>query len=350
VRIEPARGLLVRLPNWLGDAVACEPLVRELAQRFERASVGERLVLCAPRRLVELFAASAPRARRLASEDGNSAWRGLGAALLVTGSWRTAWQAFAAGIPVRVGEARDGRAWLLTDAVTPANERGGVPLGLARRGAWPRRAPRPVGTVALELALRLGVSVADTQPRLAAPPEVRERVDGELEALFGRRAFVLVNAGGRAGSAKALAPDEWALALRGMDATLDVAVTCGPGEEARADELVQRLTDLGRRAAFVLGRRAPDLHEYLALLARCTLFVTTDTGPRHLARAVGARSVVLFGPTDPRHTLEGAADELRLVGRADCAPCHRERCLHTGARERECLRRAAERLATQPLA
>lgn len=349
MRFDPARGLLVRLPNWLGDAVACEPVVRELARRFEREQVGERLLLCAPRRLLALFEASAPQARRVASEDGWRAWRGADAALLLTGSWRSAWYACLAGIPQRVGQARDGRALLLTDAVTPANERGGVPLGLERRGAWPRRLPRPVGAVAIELALRLGVSVGDTRPRLAAPLDVAVRVQRELERAFAGRSFVLVNAGGRADSAKALAVDDWVQALSGATAELDFAITCGPGEEARAHELVQHLASTGRRAVFVLDGRAPDLAEYLALLARCAVFVTTDTGPRHLARAVGARAVVLFGPTDPRHTLEGAGLELSIAGRADCAPCHRERCLHTGARERECLRAAATQLAARRL-
>lgn len=350
MRFDPARGLLVRLPNWLGDAVACEPVVRELARRFERANAAEKLVLCAPQRLLALFEASAPHARRLPSEDGWRAWRGNGAALLLTGSWRSAWHAWLAAIPQRVGQARDGRALLLTDAVTPPSERGGLPLGLARRGAWPRRLPRPVGAVALELALRLGVSVADTIPRLAAPRAVDERVANELERSFCGRPFVLVNAGGRADSAKALAAQEWANALAGTAAHFDFALTCGPGEEPRAHELAQRLASAGRRAVFVLGGRAPELAEYLALLARCAVFATTDTGPRHLARAVGARSVVLFGPTDPRHTLEGAAPEVRITGRADCAPCHLERCLHSGARERECLRAAALQLAARPLA
>jgi len=70
---------------------------------------------------------------------------------------------------------------------------------------------------------------------------------------------------------------------------------------------------------------------------RARLFVCTDGGPRHVAAAVGARQVVLFGPTDPRHTSEHANDESPLREVVPCGPCHRERCPLTGSEEQQCM-------------
>jgi heptosyltransferase-2 len=348
VRLDAERGLLVRLPNWLGDAVACEPVVRALAREFERAACPERLSLCAPRRLLALFECVNPRARRIAAEEGWRPWRGHGTALLLVGSFRSAAQCVLAGIERRVGVARDGRGLLLSDALAPALERGGAALGTPRRGRWPRLLPRPVGAVALELAALLGVAVDDVAPRLRASDEVRARVDAELGEALGGEPFVLVNAGGREASAKALPVEHWEHLAATAPPHLTLALTSGPGEEAAARELAAALARRGRRARYVLTGGAPTLAEYLALLERCALFVTTDTGPRHLARAVGARAVVLFGPTDPRHTNEGLGREQLVLGRADCAPCHRERCPLPAPRERECLRDAAQRFAQRP--
>ncbi|QDU85869.1 ADP-heptose:LPS heptosyl transferase I [Planctomycetes bacterium Pla163] len=346
MRIDARSGVLLRLPNWLGDLVAVEPAVRALHRAVVEDADGA-LTLVAPRRLLTLFDGRFDGARRWAVEDGVSGWRGHGTAVLFTGSWRSAWTAVRAGIGVRVGQARDGRGLLLTAGARPALERGAVALSTRRPGSWPRYAPRAVAAVAGELSGLVGVAVADPVPRLVPRPDAAASVERELEHLGGRP-FTLLNAGGRSGSAKALATDEWMRALAGHRSDVPFVLAFGPGEETGARALAQSLAANGRIAhAFAQGQRAPTLHEYLALLARSQRFVTTDTGPRHLARALGTPTVVLFGPTDPRHTLSDARGSERLVqGAASCAPCHLERCPLTGADERACLRDAADRFAT----
>lgn len=366
MRIDAHAGVLLRLPNWLGDLVAVEPAVRAL-HRAIVVDAGGALTLVAPGRLLSLFDGRFDGARRLALEDGSSRWRGHGTAVLFTGSWRSAWTALRAGIGVRVGQARDGRGLLLTAGVRPALERGAGALGPGQlgpalrgaghlgsgrpasvpTGSWPRYAPRAVAAVATELCGLVGVAVPDPAPRLVPRPEAVAAVERELADLQ-NRPFTLLNAGGRAGSAKALTPVEWGRALAGLDPDAELVLAFGPGEESGARELTRSAAATGRSLRlFAGGQRAPTLHEYLALLARSERFVTTDTGPRHLARALGTPTIVLFGPTDPRHTLSDSRGRERLVqGRATCSPCHQERCPLTGADERACLRDATDRFAT----
>jgi heptosyltransferase I len=68
------------------------------------------------------------------------------------------------------------------------------------------------------------------------------------------------------------------------------------------------------------------LKELAALAALSDLFVTTDTGPMHLAAAAGAKVIALFGPTAPWRT--GPYGQLDRVVRTgvDCSPCFSRTC------------------------
>lgn len=335
-----AERLLVRLPSWLGDLVAVEPAVRALAES-RGAPDGEGLTLACPAHLAPLLAGWLPAARR-ATHPGRGGerardWRGHDAALLLTGSFRSAWTAARAGIPRRIGLARDGRGWLLTDGVAPARERGRVPLGCGVSGRWPRYLPRPVATTAAELVALLGVAVRDPVPRLAPPEAAARAVDGRLAALGvdGSAPLLLANVGGREGSAKAWHPEAWAAALAPVDAAR-VLLVAGPGEEPALERVAAALAGRGRSPAVAWPDRMADLPELLALCARAAGLVTMDSGPRHVARAVGTPTVVLFGPTDPRHTAAPGPREVALRVAVDCGPCHRERCPLRGEAERRC--------------
>jgi len=167
--------VVIRLPRWLGDAVAAEPVLRAFDRFFRDAGHPERLALAAPMRLVMLFSQRFPGVRWLPTDrspaDRPAGWRDNDVALLLTGSFRSAWLTWRARVPVRAGWARDGRGWLLTHAPRPAREVAGVPLGLGLAGRWPRVLPRPFGASCIELAHMLGVSVRDTRRRLEPTEE-----------------------------------------------------------------------------------------------------------------------------------------------------------------------------------
>ncbi|MCE9594670.1 MAG: glycosyltransferase family 9 protein [Planctomycetes bacterium] len=327
--------LLVLLPSWLGDFVACEPVARALVERF-----GERVTLVAPRRYFPLLGPEATRARCVALEDGEPGpeWRGHDVALLLTGSFRSALAAWRARIPRRIGFARDGRSLLLTAAVTPAREVGATPLELGVAGRFPRWLPRPVGASARELIGLLGVAVRDTRPRIEPPAEVVERVRARLAALglAPGRPFVLANVGARPQSAKGFPAELFAATLAAIGArhAFELVLVCGPGEEAVVADVERRLAP---RASFAPVHPPPDLLEFAALARLAELVVTTDSGPRHVANAVGAKLVVVAGPTDPRHTAEHLERTVLVRTLVPCGPCHRELCPLEGATRHRCM-------------
>jgi heptosyltransferase I len=99
-------------------------------------------------------------------------------------------------------------------------------------------------------------------------------------------------------------------------------LTWGPGEEP----LIQRVV----RATAYTPAIAPatTLLQLAALMARCRGFVGGDTGPLHLAAAVGTRTVALFGPSDPRRNGPYGPGHVILHQRLPCSNCYQRACDH----------------------
>ncbi len=344
VPIRPTDRVVLRLPGWLGDAVAAEPVLRACDAFHRGAGVPERLAVAAPMRLLMLVSAPFPGLRWMpvdrSPNDRPQGWRGNDAALLLTGSFRSAWIAARAGIPVRAGWARDGRGWLLTHAPRPAREAGGVPLGLGRAGGWPRILPRPFGATCIELAQMLGVPVRDTHPRLWPTPEGLAALAARL-ARFKLREdepFVLASVGARLGSAKAVSPRIWALSISELQrrTALPVLLACGPGERDALHAMLEAYRGAG---TFPCADPVVDLPELVALAARAKLVLSPDNGVRHVAAAAGAPVVAVCGPTDGRHGADHLERQRVVRIEVPCGPCHLERCPLQGAEQHACMER-----------
>lgn len=328
-----AARVLVRLPSWVGDFVMAEPLVRALHEHLASGA----LTIAGPARCLTLFEGRFDGVRRIDADAGLAGWRGQDAALLATGSFRSAWRAWRAGIPRRIGLARDGRGFLLTDAATPARERGATPLGLGRPGSAPRYLPRPLERSLAELAGLVGVVVHDPRPRL----ELLERWRSCARArraglgLAAEEPFVLASVGARPGSAKGCPPGTWAaiLAPLARASGLPILLACGPGEEAALAVLAREVP-----GARTLQAPPADLPELAAHCAAARLVLCADSGARHVARALSAAVVCVAGPTDPRHTCGERGREVLLRTLVPCGPCHRERCPLSGAAQLGCWR------------
>lgn len=192
-----------------------------------------------------------------------------------------------------------------------------------------RLAPAPDGPHVIDknLALlrALGIEAAGAR---AFPLPSLERPSAAVEVglrQLGLDEFVVLNPGGGwegklwpAGRFGELAR---ALRLRGFRSL----VTWGPGEEALAARVVAASDGAALRCF------PTSLLEVGALARRARLFVAADTGPLHLACALGAPVVALFGPTDPARNGPFAAGDLVVSRRPPCFPCHRRRCAtHAG--------------------
>lgn len=295
--------LLVRAPNWVGDVVLSLPALRDLRRNFPEA----RMEVLARRRVADLYGAVAEvDAVRAFDTPGEAveAARGFDLAVLLPNSFAAAWQVFRARVPQRWGRATDGRGLLLTRAV---GETSGI---LGRSQVYYYRA--------MVAGLGLAVS-ASPDAGLRCPAEWRsagERLLGAGDAWVG------LTPGASFGPAKRWPAPRYAalgdaLAGRGFRVVL-------LGSPAEASLSARVASGMLHPPLDLTGRTS--LPALLGVLSALRLLVTNDSGPMHLAAALGTPLVAVFGPTDERETAP-VSDRVRLVRQpVSCAPCLLREC------------------------
>jgi len=311
------RRILVCLPSWVGDAVMATPALRALRAAHPDAWIGAEgrpalAGLLAGLPSFDAFLPEAPSgifARTRALRAARADW-----AVLLPDSPRAALAPFLARIRRRAGYARDPlRRLLLTDALEPPREAGRrVPISMIERYL---RLTRGLGCPDRGMGLELHVN-----------PEIGERVAKDLArrgAPEGAR-VLLVTPGAAFGTSKLWPPGHFARACDALARRhgLLPVLAPAPGEVAIAQEVAARMSE---RALVVAGPEAT-LAELKALVARASLLLTNDTGPRQIAVALGRPAVVLMGPTDPRHTEHHLERQRVLREDVACSPCHHRIC------------------------
>jgi heptosyltransferase II len=316
VNANPAR--LVVAPNWIGDAVLSLPLLRALKRN---APAGRLAVLARPGPAAiyraegsadEVVGASGLVASARAASRGrfDEAW-------LLPNSFRSAIAPFLARIPERIGFATDGRAPLLTLRLPPPNRtshqlRDYDPL-LASRGIEPDlAAPR------LPVPLESADAAAFALARAGLPPN---------------RPLVLLAPGAAFGWTKRWPAERFGrLGRLILERGMLCAIVIGPREEPLAEE-----------ARVAAGGFLPAVGADLdpvgvaALAARARVVVSNDSGPMHLAAAVGTPVVSIFGPTDPGRTGPTGVPSEVLDRYVFCSPCYLKECPY----RHECMREIA---------
>lgn len=322
--------IAVFLPNWLGDVAMATPTLRALRRRFGPES---RIVGILRPYLADVLAGTDwldqqwffdPRAtdpalrssamiKRLRAEE-------FDLALLLTNSFRTAWIAWRGGARQRVGYARYGRGPLLTHKLAPP--RNGRQL-----------APEPMVESYLRLARAVGCPEESRRLELTTTPKDEQSADGVFRRLGlpvdGRVAAI--NSSGAYGGSKLWPVECFAELARRIVTELDhdVLVFCGPKERDIAREIVRLAADAPdavSRRMVSMADQPLDLGTAKACLRRCRWMVSTDSGPRHVAAALGLPVATLFGPMLPIWSENPTQQAINLVLDLDCIGCHRRVC------------------------
>ena len=197
----------------------------------------------------------------------------------------------------------------------------------SREGNWffNTETIEPVQTFTLKLthfqrfADRLGVAPAPVTFGLSATAAERQRVATLLADAGERLAVLYVGSTWPSRQWLPAATAELCQRLRGRG--LGIVLVGGPDDAAFA-EAVQ---DAGGGPLInLVGRTA--LRDVIAVMERAAVAVGPDTGPMHIATAVGAPVVALFGATSPRRSGPWGWDEYVIRGDAPCVPCYLPRC------------------------
>lgn len=301
--------IVVRIPNWIGDAILARPALDSLAARYPEAEI----VIAAGEWVRDLFGSE----YHVLTIDGGKTRRGLGSAaevlraeafdigILFTNSFGSALLLRKAGIRERWGYRRDGRSFLLTRGVKPPD---------------PQAEPRHHVHYYLDLVRELGIPPVNPVLRFVLTPAERAEAKARLRELGAEqgRPLVILNPGASYGSAKRWPAERFAALAGRLRRSVNARfVLTGSAEEAPLTAEIA--ASLEEPAIDLAGRTT--LRGLLGIMAEAALFVTNDTGPMHMANALRVPVVAVFGPTEPRATAPFHTPSVVLKKDAPCGPC-----------------------------
>ncbi len=292
------RSIAVIAPTWLGDTIMATPVYRALHRAFPAARRGlfvhpGQSALFAGSPWFDHIETIQPRglAGPLRTAGALRRWA-PDAILLLPNSARAAVIGRLAGVPRRIGFARDGRRALLTHPIAPRD----VTRPHVTRDDYCHLIEAALGTDAepIDPTVELHVNT-DEQARAAA--------------LTGGAPYVVLVPGGSK-PAKQWRPERFTAVGRMLAKEFGhrILVSGSPGEQ----ELVAGIARAIGSDALDLASAGIDLGALKAIIGGAQLLVTNDTGPRHIAVALDTPIVALYGPTDSRWTCLAQAREFAL--------------------------------------
>lgn len=313
-------GLLVRSPNWLGDAVMTLPALRVL-RKIVPEPCG--LFVACPKGIVPFFEAlpglvdkviplSDPHAFPTRSEWKDVRWLQAGAAVLFNNSFRDALWIKSCRIPKLYGAAARFRSLLLERAFQ-------FPPRLDHELNKPHQAAKY-----LAVALALGGDDWDGILPEIVIPEHPELYPDAVRSCLQEKNLLALAPGAAYGAAKRWDPESFREVARWwiQEQNGKVVLVSGKTEIETARPAVE-----GLPAEFVIdlaGKTSLDM--LMLILRRAKLCVANDSGAMHLAAALGTPGVVPFGSTDPAATSPISTSWRMLFDKHPCAPCFKRVC------------------------
>ncbi len=342
---DPPQRILLRGLNWLGDAVMSTPALLRLRQ----ARPSAHITLLSPEKLAGLWQDQPFLDEVLTFSDSENIWqvsrrlrrKNFSEAVALPNSIRSALELWLARIPRRVGLARPGRCFFLTRALPP--RRDAMPMRkrsvreirrLIARGAPAAAIPPAAHHIHdyLYLTAELGASPEPLPPRIFVSDEQAAQLCQQLrlEAPPAGQPWFGLNPGAEYGPAKRWPAERFAAAA----VILQKQTRCrwlifgGSGDLALAEKIATEIRGAGGGPDGVINLAGKtSLRELAAALKICRLLLTNDTGPMHLAAAVGTPVVVPFGSTSPELTGPSFSPSAQIVRTpVPCAPCFRREC------------------------
>jgi heptosyltransferase-2 len=332
--------ILMRGPNWVGDSVLAIPAMKAIRAHYPHSEI---TLLVRPW-VSGLFTSAGfidhlwtePKPSRPAdwsrmTRDIRS--RQFDLALLFPNSFESALMVFLARVPQRVGYARDGRGWMLTDWV------------------WPSVHEEHQVYYYLALAKAISASVDTPSISIQATAAEKEKAWSLLmsEGVQAGSRYIVLNPGAAYGSAKRWSGQRFAevadLLSRHFGSQI---VIIGSEAERPIAEEIRRTTTC---PTTVLNGKT-NLEALIGVLSESLLMITNDSGPMHISAALGVPTVAIFGPTNDVAT-GPLGPRTRVVKHpVECSPCMLRECpidhrCMSGVTPNDVLRAANELLADE---
>ena len=289
--------IVLRSPNWLGDAVMAIPAVRA----FKLGRPDARVSVLCPQKLAGLWQRVGDVDEVIGIEPGESIFATAGklrgrfeAAVLLPHSLRSALEVWLAGIRRRVGYAGHSRSAFLDQIIIPRKKTASAPAHHADR-YW-------------HIAARCGAE--------AMPPAVA------LWKQDGKECVIGICPGAEYGSAKRWPAYKFRMLMQQVNEQMDCNwVILGTAADSKiAREISNGLTHV----TDLTGKTS--LGELMDLLSKMSGLLTNDTGTMHLADFIGTPLVAIFGSTEPSLTGPRSPRSQVIQQKVECSPCFLREC------------------------
>lgn len=307
--IDP-KNIVLRLPNWLGDAVMASPVITLIKKRWPKA----KLTLFGTESSLALFKHDPSADEFFILNKRESPFHHIyklrdmkfDCAILLTHSFSSAWLFFRAHIPDRIGFSKDMRKWLLTETIP-----------------YPKDSSKEHHIKTYQrLMNQLGID-EEGVPELFISDEEAKWADSFLHerGIADGDLLIAINPSASYGPSKCWIEDYFhQVSERLVHEKKAHLIFIG---DSKAYEKNNRIC-FGMENVFNLAGKT-SIRELMALLKRCDLLLTNDSGPMHIACALDVPVVALFGSTSPKAT--GPYNKsIYIYKKVECSPCYKREC------------------------
>jgi heptosyltransferase-2 len=337
---------LIRGTNWLGDAVMTTPALLRLREKFPHAHI----TLLTPKKLRDLWRHHPAVDETISFTPGENIFStgkklragNFDLALVLPNSPRSAIEVYLGGIPQRVGYARPWRNFFLTQAVVP--RAGAVKMqkrsvaeiqALIADNSKLKTQNSKLGQSAhqifeyLHLAAAFSANPEPLAPQLFVTPEEIETAKKKFSLEKNTAPIFGLNPGAEYGPAKRWPVEKFIAAAQEIQRQANCVwiLFGGKGDQQLAARFESEIQNSKFKIQNLCAQTS--LRELMALLKICRVLLTNDTGPMHVAAALGTPVVVPFGSTSPELTGPGLPGDTRnylIKSDAPCSPCFLREC------------------------
>lgn len=299
--------IIIRMPNWLGDSVMALPVLKKLNVRWPQAS----LSVCIPAGQSPIFEALPHVDKIFAHEKAihkSLRKEAFDIGLLLTNSFSSAWSFWRSSIKYRVGFRNEGRSFLLSRALKkPQNTE-----------------TRHLVEVYQELLDVFDCPQEPFSPQIDVPQAALDSMADFLEKEgLSKRQIISVHPAAAYGPAKCWLQDRViALSEKLLEDENICIVYVG---DQKAKPYIDALCQASHSQRIFNFAGKTSLLELMALFKHSCLVLSNDSGPMHLADAVGSKVLALFGSTNPLKTRPYNGGHV-MYKKASCSPCYLREC------------------------
>ncbi|MFQ5480329.1 MAG: lipopolysaccharide heptosyltransferase II [Thermodesulfobacteriota bacterium] len=313
--------ILVRTPNWVGDAVMTLPALKALSELYEGAEIS----ILAKNAVIPIYESNPAVSEVIAYSKEHKGLRGrfrlskklrvsdFELAVLFQNAFDAAFISFLSRIPARVGYGRDMRSGLLTEAV-PFTAK----VKKLHHIEYYLNIIKALGSVE---------SLKKPIPKLyLSVDEVKRAKEFLGEKGLTGRPLIGAAPGASFGPAKMWPAEKFAETLIKLSDQLGAVplIFGGPGDAAVAEKVYSWISKKVPRALNLAGKTT--LAECMAMLKELDIFITNDSGAMHMAAALKIPTIAIFGSTDPMLTGPRGVKTCVIIKKTKCSPCFDRVC------------------------